>query len=154
MRTVAVLTLAAASFASQQQTMEGSMQAPQRVRLRFIARSVLSAPAIVAVRGFVTPAAAQLTERVSVDSAGGQGNDKSFEPAISGDGRFVAFASTAPNLVPGDTNGTQDVFVHDRQTGATERVSVDSAGTQADLGSSSGAIAMSAGGRPPELSLL
>ena len=63
MRTVAVLTLAAASFASQQQTMEGSMQAPQRVRLRFIARSVLSALAIVAVRGFVTPAAAQLTER-------------------------------------------------------------------------------------------
>ena len=51
-------------------------------------------------------------------------------PSISADGRFVAFDSLASNLVPGDTNGMRDVFVHDRQTGTTERVSVDSAGTQ------------------------
>ena len=46
------------------------------------------------------------TARVSVDSAGNQGNNASYEPAISADGRFVAFASDADNLVPGDTNGT------------------------------------------------
>ena len=70
------------------------------------------------------------TTRVSVDSAGAQANDNSFRPAISDDGRFVAFRSDATNLVAGDTNGVRDVFVHDRQTGATERVSVDSAGAQ------------------------
>jgi Tol biopolymer transport system component len=71
------------------------------------------------------------TERVSVDSGGAQGNDLSRSPAISADGRYVAFRSFAQNLVPGDTNGTWDVFVHDRQSGTTERVSVDSSGGQA-----------------------
>src|SRR5439155_15305607 len=70
------------------------------------------------------------TERVSVDSVGAQGNGASFAPGLSADGRFVAFLSTASNLVPGDTNGVQDVFVHDRLTGTTERVSVDSVGAQ------------------------
>jgi Tol biopolymer transport system component len=74
------------------------------------------------------------TTRVNVDSAGNQavGNPRVnfVEPAISGDGRFVAFGSLAANLVPGDTNGTFDIFVHDQQTGTTGRVSVDSAGTQ------------------------
>jgi len=73
------------------------------------------------------------TARVNVDSAGNQavGNPPvAIPPAISGDGRFVAFDSLAANLVPGDTNGTFDAFVHDRQTGTTSRVSVDSAGTQ------------------------
>src|SRR5438045_1531056 len=57
------------------------------------------------------------TERVSVDSAGTQGNSGSVRPSISADGRFVAFYSSANNLVPGDTNGVVDVFVHDRLTG-------------------------------------
>ena len=70
------------------------------------------------------------TERVSVDSAGNQANGTSWYPAISADGRYVAFYSFASNLVSGDTNGFGDVFIHDRQTGATERVSVDSAGNQ------------------------
>ena len=72
------------------------------------------------------------TTRVSVNSAGVQGEFYSTSPAISADGRFVAFASIASNLVPGDTNGTADIFVHDRRTGRTTRVSVDSAGQQAD----------------------
>jgi len=72
------------------------------------------------------------TERVSVDSGGKQANGSSTGPAVSGDGRFIAFATTASNLVPGDSNGESDVFVHDRQTGTTERVSVDSAGNEAD----------------------
>ncbi|MFO0980863.1 MAG: calcium-binding protein [Planctomycetota bacterium] len=73
---------------------------------------------------------AQATTRVSVDSQGGEGNDLSEAPAVSADGRFVAFASVASDLVPGDTNGWEDVFVHDRQTGATTRVSVDTQGGQ------------------------
>ena len=52
------------------------------------------------------------TTRVSVDSAGVEGNDYSVGPSISADGRFVAFWSTATNLVSGDTNGREDVFVH------------------------------------------
>jgi Tol biopolymer transport system component len=48
------------------------------------------------------------------------------DPSISGNGRFVAFASPAPNLVPNDTNGTWDVFVRDMKTGDTVRASVDS----------------------------
>ncbi len=74
------------------------------------------------------------TERVSVDSSGLQGNGYSGNPSISADGRYVVFQSTATNLVGGggDTNGVQDVFVHDRQTGETLRISVGSGGTQAN----------------------
>ncbi len=68
------------------------------------------------------------TERVSVDSLGAEGHDSSFDPSISADGRYVAFSSYATDLVGGDTNGWSDVFVHDRQSGATERVSIDSLG--------------------------
>ena len=71
------------------------------------------------------------TTRVSVASDGTQGDDQSFRAAISADGRFVAFVSLASNFVPGDTNALVDVFVHDRQTGQTSRVSVASDGTQA-----------------------
>lgn len=72
------------------------------------------------------------TELVSVDSYGGQAYDWSANPSISADGRFVAFDTEAYNLVPGDTNGDADVFVHDRLTGLTKRVSVDSLGLQGD----------------------
>ena len=74
------------------------------------------------------------TERVSVSSSGEQSNHASFQPAISGDGRFVAFLSFASNLVPKDTNGEWDVFVHDRVTGATELASVDSQERQGGYG--------------------
>ena len=53
------------------------------------------------------------TQRVSVDGAGGQANLRSFEAAVSGDGRFVAFTSFASNLVADDTNSASDVFVRD-----------------------------------------
>src|SRR5437660_1771357 len=75
------------------------------------------------------------TERVSVDSAGNQADGESSSPAISADGRFVAFVSFATNLVPSDSNGRGDVFVRDRLTQTTERVSVDSAGNEANRGS-------------------
>jgi cysteine-rich repeat protein len=82
-----------------------------------------------------------VTERVSVASDGTQGSSHSGGPFISQDGRYVTFYSAAPNLVAGDTNacapdfvtGTcRDVFVNDRLTGATRRVSVSSAGADAD----------------------
>ncbi|MEW6745197.1 MAG: calcium-binding protein [Planctomycetota bacterium] len=71
------------------------------------------------------------TTRVSIDSYGNEGNGRSTCPSISADGRFVAFESGASNLVPGDTNAMSDVFVHDRQTGTTTRVSVASGGAEA-----------------------
>jgi Tol biopolymer transport system component len=77
-----------------------------------------------------------VTTRVSVDSSGNEGNDASFWfGSTSADGRFVAFASLAGNLVPGDGNSYYDVFVRNRLNGTTERVSVDSAGN-AGLGDS------------------
>ena len=70
------------------------------------------------------------TERVSLDSVGNQGDGHSWHPALSADGRFVAFTSLSSNLVPGDTNGLFDTFVRDRATGVTERVSVSSTGAE------------------------
>jgi Tol biopolymer transport system component len=85
------------------------------------------------------------TELVSVDSKGVIGNGSSGDNAISADGRFVAFDSFATNLVANDANGCADVFVHDRVTGVTERVSVDSIGVQGD--GSSGVPSISSDGR-------
>ncbi|MGW4891569.1 TolB family protein [Kitasatospora sp. NPDC004240] len=63
------------------------------------------------------------TERVNVSTEGAQAVGYSYDAVISGNGRFVAFTSSAGNLVAGDANGSEDVFVHDRRTGRTERVS-------------------------------
>ena len=75
------------------------------------------------------------TTRVSVASDGTEGNNSSFQSDISADGRFVTYTSHASNLVPGDTNNTCDIFVFDRQTSTTTRVSVASDGTEANSGS-------------------
>jgi len=85
------------------------------------------------------------TTLVSVASDGTQGNGESAFPSISDTGRYVAFFSSASNLVSGDTNFASDIFVHDRQTGQTTRVSVASDGTQANDGS--GVLSLSANGR-------
>ena len=87
------------------------------------------------------------TTRISLDSVGNEANDASRDPAISGDGRFIAFQSNATNLVAGDTNRRPDIFVHDRQTGTTTRVSVDSAGNQANDNSLYNPPSISADGR-------
>jgi Tol biopolymer transport system component len=65
------------------------------------------------------------TTRVSVSSTGQQANSYSWHASISADGRFVAFYGVATNLVAADTNNRGDVFVHDRLTGITTRVSAD-----------------------------
>ena len=79
------------------------------------------------------------TSRVSVSSTGTQSNGGSLErPALSSDGRFVAFINYGSNLVDGDTNENPDAFVRDRTTGTTSRVSVNSDEGQA--GSANGGI--------------
>ena len=79
---------------------------------------------------FVKDLATGAVTRVSVDAAGAQVNDSSRAPVFSPDGSKIAFYSEASNLVPGDTNGTFDVFVKDLATGAVTRVSVDANGAQ------------------------
>lgn len=91
-------------------------------------------------------AATGTLKRVSLTSGGGernQGNESASRvvaPAISGDGRTVAFATTASNMVPGDTNGLQDVFAVDVASGAVQRASLAANGTQgnADMPSTQG----------------
>ncbi|MFN8139314.1 MAG: hypothetical protein U0R49_05905 [Fimbriimonadales bacterium] len=75
------------------------------------------------------------TVRVSVSSTGEQADRDSWAARISADGRYVGFISYARNLVIGDTNRAIDAFVHDRQTGLTERVSISSDGTEGNLDS-------------------
>jgi Tol biopolymer transport system component len=98
-----------------------------------------------AIDAFVKDRQTGAIERVSVSSAGEQANASASRTGISADGRYVVFGSTATNLVAGDTNAAGDVFVRDRQTGTTERVSVSSTGAQANGGSADGMI--SADGR-------
>ena len=104
--------------------------------------------ALLAIGLVVLPAAAAssgVTVRASLATAGTQGNGPSVLPAISADGRFVAFYSEASNLVAGDANGARDVFVRERATGATTRVSVSGSGAEGN--SHSFAPALSADAR-------
>ena len=81
---------------------------------------------------FVRDTIAGITSRVSVSTAGTESNGHNYIPSISSDGRYVAFRSDATNLVSNDTNGVNDIFVHDRTTGITSRVSVSEAGVEGD----------------------
>jgi Tol biopolymer transport system component len=85
-------------------------------------------------------------ERVSISSQGTQSNGDSLAPAISADGRYIAFISTATNLVISDSNKTADTFAHDRLMGETIRVSVASDGTQGDGSSFMDSPSLSADG--------
>src|SRR5690349_16079787 len=109
-------------------------------------RSTIGAAAI-ALAAWAGPALGQTTERVSVSTGGAQGNNDDAQlTAMSADGRYVAFASLASNLVAGDTNLRQDVFLRDRSPGATERVSVATGGAQGNADTSS-RYSVSADGR-------
>jgi hypothetical protein len=98
---------------------------------------VLPALATIVLAAAAVPADAQNTERVSVNSAGTEGDDNSFtsssSAAMSSDGRFIVFKSDATNLVANDTNQWTDIFVRDRLLGTTERSSVDSAGNEGNV---------------------
>ena len=89
------------------------------------------------------PLGAAAKEESSLDrakSSGVEGNGDSYFSAISSNGRLVIFYSFASNLVPADGNGVSDVFVHDRQTGETTRVSVGSDGGQEGVGDQGRAV--------------
>src|SRR4051794_31764476 len=97
-------------------------------------RAVLAAACVLATVAAAAGAAPQGTQRVSVASDGTQANNingRFSGPAVSNHGRKVAFDSIASNLVPDDTNGDSDVFVHDARSGSTIRASVLSDGRQA-----------------------
>ncbi len=85
-----------------------------------------------------------LVELVSA-GANGNANGPSDEPAVSADGRYVVFRSYASNLVPADDNNAPDVFLRDRNTGTTTRVSVGPAGVEADDASDTPAISPDGG---------
>jgi Tol biopolymer transport system component len=69
-----------------------------------------------------------------------QANGASFEPQFSLDGRSIVFRSAASNLVRNDTNGVEDIFVHNLRTGRTDRVSVGARGQQANAESEGGSL--------------
>jgi hypothetical protein len=96
-------------------------------------------------RVFVRDVRRQLTRCVSLPAGGGVPDGSSGSPVISGDGRYVAFASGATNLVPRDRNGSSDVFLHDAASGRLMLVSRSSMGGSANGHSSAPAI--SADGR-------
>lgn len=85
---------------------------------------------------FVRDMQAGITTRVSVGPNNLQSNGDSFYTNMSLDGRYIAFHSSASNLVAGDTNGKIDAFVYDRQSGTTTRVSLASGGVQSQNGDS------------------
>lgn len=89
---------------------------------------------------FVHDRATGAIERVSVASDGTQANNVSYDPAISGDGRYVLFESYATNLVPGAQHTYSHAYLHDRVTRTTERISVASDGTPGDKYSYSGSV--------------
>lgn len=94
--------------------------------------SLMALSGLASVQQAAAGSASIRTKRVSVAPDGSQLTRPSGLPIVSGDGRFVTFSSKSPELVPGDTNRTPDVFVWERETGITERVSVGSTGEQAE----------------------
>jgi hypothetical protein len=89
---------------------------------------------------FVHDSLTNTTSMASMNSTGDRANRSSFKASISADGRFVAFDSLAENLSAADTNGTNDIFVRDRDTATTTRISVNSEGQGADITSFNPAI--------------
>lgn len=113
---------------------------------RFVTRIFILICLAVALPGGLAFAAPGDITRVSVASGGTEGNEMSRWPEISDDGNYVVFESYASNLVSNDTNNEPDIFVHNRQTGITERVSVADNEAQANSWSESD-LAISKDGR-------
>lgn len=92
---------------------------------------------------FLRDTVAGTTTRVSLTDNNHNANGASTYPAISTDGRYVEFSSTATNLVAGDTNGVSDMFIRDLQAGTIRRISVNASGIQGN-GDSSGRASFAA----------
>lgn len=116
------------------------------VTFESVASTLVPGDAIGTSDIFVHDRLTGVTTRESVATDGTPANSLSSDPAISGNGRYVAFDSFANNLVPGDTNGDYDVFLRDRRLHTTTRISVSSTGAQAN-GRSLSRLAMSPDGR-------
>ncbi len=121
----------------------------RRIAFRSTATNLVAGDTNAAADVFVRDLVANTTVRASVGVGGSQSNGASGISGwidISGDGRYVAFCSLASNLVANDTNANlptvfgYDVFVRDLAAGTTQRVSVDSSGTQGDRDSMECAI--------------
>src|SRR2546421_6235348 len=128
--------------------MQGASRLAEMSRHRVLLALVLGALLVALGITLAAPGWAGMaakTRRVSVSSAWVEGNANSFSPSISADGRFVAVYSYASNLVGGDANGFSDVFVRDRKTGKTRRVSLSSSGVGGN--SNSFSPSLSADGR-------
>ena len=80
------------------------------------------------------------TTMVSTSSSGEPADGESNAGGVSADGRYVLFTSSGSNLVPGDTNDVSDVFLRDRRSGTTRRVSVSLTGQQLSMGSAQAAL--------------
>jgi len=109
------------------------MSTPSKLRFPRLLSAVLivllASPALFVQATLAHP---NETERVSINSAGSEGNRVSRTPSINADGQIIVFASEATNLVDGDTNNFQDIFLHDWLTGKTERVSLNVHGQEAN----------------------
>jgi len=90
---------------------------------------LLASPALLVQATLAHP---DETERVSISSSGIEGDHLSQTPSINANGQIIVFASEAMNLVDGDTNDVQDIFIHDWLTGTTERVSRSGQGQEAN----------------------
>ena len=122
---------------------DGNPDGRPRLKLLYRALTVGSAAALLVAA--TAGSARSPLRRASVNSRGRQANGSSFGPALSADGRFLAFRSVASNLVREDGNRAQDVFVRDRETGTTTRVSVADDGSEGNA--ASGGAAVSGDGR-------
>ncbi len=122
----------------------GSLSADGRYIAYPSTRSLVPGDTNGATDVYVRDLVARVSRRISVGLGGAQANGEIFENLdsnpISGDGRYVAFASNASNLVEGDTNGTWDGFLRDRVAKRTERVSVGTGSAQLAEGGSVEAI--------------
>ena len=92
----------------------------------------MAVPASGRINVYLRDLGAGVTRRVSITGSGALASGSSDQPALSADGRYVAFSSNAPNLAQGDTNRKWDVFVRDRARRSVRRVSVSSSGAQGD----------------------
>jgi hypothetical protein len=90
--------------------------------------------ASLALLAVALPAAAQTSERVSLSTAGAEGDHTSYSPRISADGRHVVFETRAGNLFPGDGNANRDILLRDRETDTTIPMSENELGVQGNAG--------------------
>lgn len=100
--------------------------------MRGVSVAVLAGAMVALLATTAAPAPEPRTERVTLSSTGQQLRKGADGPSLSDDGRYLAFVSGDPDVVPGDTNGVNDVFVRDLRRGTVERVSVASDGSQAE----------------------